>query len=98
MAEIESAWGRRPDYRIDVVPHVIPGPCRFRLPSMRRHQSANGSCTPTPAIYAGAGLAQGDGRVFSHDGRLMASYTVQAMIHSFTRDPSSMGMDHTNAM
>ena len=51
-----------------------------------------------PAIYAGAGLAQGDGRVFSHDGRLMASYTVQAMIRSFVRDPASMGLDQTNAM
>ena len=51
-----------------------------------------------PAIYAGAGLAQGDGRIFSQDGRLMASYSVQAMIRPFTRNPASMGLDQTNAM
>ena len=51
-----------------------------------------------PAIYAGAGLAQGDGRVFSQDGRLMASYSVQAMIRKFDRDPAAMGLDDSNAM
>ena len=51
-----------------------------------------------PAIYAGAGLAQGDGRVFSQDGRLLASYSVQAMIRPFGKDPSAMGLDESNAM
>ena len=51
-----------------------------------------------PAIYAGAGLAQGDGRVFSRDGRLMASYTVQAMIRGFDRDPSALGLDPSRAL
>jgi acyl-CoA thioesterase len=51
-----------------------------------------------PAIYAGRGLAQGEGHVFTQDGRLVASYTVQAMIRGFARTPESMGMDDTNVM
>jgi acyl-CoA thioesterase-2 len=51
-----------------------------------------------PAIYAGRGLAQGEGHVFSRDGRLVASYTVQAMIRAFESSPQSMGKDYTNAM
>lgn len=51
-----------------------------------------------PAIHAGAGLAQGDGRVFSQDGRLLASYSVQAMIRKFDKDPATMGLDESNAM
>ncbi|HEX5267518.1 MAG TPA: DUF427 domain-containing protein [Acidimicrobiales bacterium] len=51
-----------------------------------------------PAIHAGGGLAQGDGRVFSQDGRLMASYSVQAMIRKFDQAPSTMGLDESNAM
>lgn len=51
-----------------------------------------------PAIYAGRGLAQGEGRVFSRDGRLVASYTVQAMIRAFATSPEGMGKDYTDAM
>lgn len=51
-----------------------------------------------PAIYAGRGLAQGDGRVFSQDGRLVASYSIQAMIRPFNKTPDQMGLDATNAM
>lgn len=51
-----------------------------------------------PAIYAGRGLAQGEGRVFTRDGRLVASYTVQAMIREFQTPPGVMGKDHTDAM
>ena len=51
-----------------------------------------------PSIYAGHGLAQGDGRVFTRDGRLVASYTIQAMIRPFDRPPDQMGLDATNAM
>jgi acyl-CoA thioesterase len=51
-----------------------------------------------PAIYAGRGLAQGDGHVFTQDGRLVASYTVQAMIRGFTATPEAMGLDSSNAM
>lgn len=51
-----------------------------------------------PAIWSGRGLAQGQGQVFSQDGRLMASYTVQAMIRHFTKEPDAMGKDASNAM
>ncbi len=51
-----------------------------------------------PAIWSGRGLAQGQGQVFSGDGRLMASYTVQAMIRGFAKPPEVMGMDASNAM
>jgi uncharacterized protein (DUF427 family)/acyl-CoA thioesterase len=51
-----------------------------------------------PAIWAGRGLAQGDGRIFTEDGILLASYSVQAMIREFIRPPEAMGMDATNAM
>jgi acyl-CoA thioesterase len=51
-----------------------------------------------PAIWAGRGLAQGEGRVFTRDGRLVASYTVQAMIREFRTPPGAMGKDQTDAM
>jgi acyl-CoA thioesterase-2 len=51
-----------------------------------------------PAIYAGRGLAQGEGRVFTRDGRLVASYSVQAMIRGFRTSPGGMGKDRADAM
>jgi acyl-CoA thioesterase-2 len=51
-----------------------------------------------PAIYAGRGLAQGEGRVFTQAGRLVASYTVQAMIREFRTPPEAMGEDYKDAM
>jgi acyl-CoA thioesterase len=51
-----------------------------------------------PSTYAGRGLAQGDGHVWAQDGRLVASYTVQATIRGFDRSPESMGMDWSNVM
>jgi acyl-CoA thioesterase len=51
-----------------------------------------------PAIWAGRGLTQGDGKIFTQDGVLLASYSVQAMIREFVRPPEAMGMDATNAM
>jgi acyl-CoA thioesterase-2 len=51
-----------------------------------------------PAIYAGRGMAQGEGRVFSQDGRLVASYTVQAMIRAFDRDPKAYGLAYDRLM
>jgi acyl-CoA thioesterase-2 len=51
-----------------------------------------------PAIYAGRGLVQGEGRVFTRDGRLVASYTVQAMLREFRTPPGAMGKDYTDAM
>jgi uncharacterized protein (DUF427 family)/acyl-CoA thioesterase len=51
-----------------------------------------------PAIYAGRGQAQGEGRVFARDGRLVASYAVQAMIRAFRAAPGAMGKDYSDAM
>ncbi|HSS09747.1 MAG TPA: DUF427 domain-containing protein [Acidimicrobiales bacterium] len=51
-----------------------------------------------PAIYAGRGLAQGEGHVFTEDGRLVASYSVQGMIRGFTKQPAEMGLDSRTAM
>ncbi len=51
-----------------------------------------------PAIYAGRGSAQGIGRVHARDGRLLASYSVQAIIRGFSAPPEAMGKDYKNAM
>jgi acyl-CoA thioesterase len=51
-----------------------------------------------PAIYAGRGQAQGEGRVFTRDGRLVASYTVHAMIRAFRTPPGALGRDATDAL
>jgi acyl-CoA thioesterase/uncharacterized protein (DUF427 family) len=50
------------------------------------------------AFWSGRGLVQGDGQVFTRDGRLAASYVIQAMVREFERDPSSMGHDSSTAM
>jgi uncharacterized protein (DUF427 family)/acyl-CoA thioesterase len=51
-----------------------------------------------PAIYAGRGQVQGEGRVFARSGRLVASYTVQAMVRAFRSPPGTLGKDYTDAM
>jgi acyl-CoA thioesterase len=51
-----------------------------------------------PSIYAGRGLVQGEGRVFGEDGRLVASYTVQAMVRDFTEPPEQIGLDQSRLM
>ena len=50
------------------------------------------------AFWSGRGLVQGDGRVFSRDGRLAASYTIQAMVREFAAEPAAMGHDSRTAM
>jgi acyl-CoA thioesterase II len=50
------------------------------------------------AFWSGRGLVQGDGQVFTQDGRLAASYVIQAMVREFDRDPTSMGYDSRTAM
>ena len=50
----------------------------------------------TPAIWAGRGLVQGDGRVFTEDGTLVASYHLQAMVREMI--PATEGKDATRAM
>ena len=44
-----------------------------------------------PAIHSGRGLSQGEGHVFAIDGRLLASYSLQAMIRPFAAPADSMG-------
>jgi acyl-CoA thioesterase-2 len=51
-----------------------------------------------PCIYAGQGLVQGQGHVFTADGRLAATYTVQAIVRPFDKSPEQMGLDSSNAM
>lgn len=51
-----------------------------------------------PAVYAGRGLVQGEGHVFTEHGRLVATYTLQAMVRGFDREPTELGMDFTNVM
>lgn len=50
------------------------------------------------AFWSGRGLVQGDGRVFARDGRLAASYTIQAMVREFATEPAAMGRDSRTAM
>ncbi len=44
-----------------------------------------------PAIWAGQGLCQGDGRVYSRDGRLIASYTVPSPAPGIRAVPGGYG-------
>lgn len=50
------------------------------------------------AFWSGRGLVQGEGRVHTRDGRLAASYTIQAMVREFSRSPADMGRDSRTAM
>ena len=50
-----------------------------------------------PSIYAGKGHVQGQGRVFTQDGRIVASYSVHAMVRAFAGDPGKVG-GYTSAM
>jgi acyl-CoA thioesterase len=52
----------------------------------------------TRAIWSGRGLAQGDGRVFTRDGRLVASFSTQVMIRAFAQDPATIGHTDRTAM
>jgi acyl-CoA thioesterase-2 len=44
-----------------------------------------------PAVYSGHGLSEGQGRVHALDGRLLASYQVQAMVRPFRAQPEGLG-------
>ena len=48
------------------------------------------------ATWSGRGLCQGEGRVFSQDGRLLASYSVQAMVRRFSSDTDDGGEGSDN--
>ena len=51
-----------------------------------------------PSIYAGRGLAQGHGTVFSREGVLLASYTVTAMIREFAQPPEGLAVAANQVM
>ena len=46
-----------------------------------------------PAIWAGQGLAQGQGAVFTQSGGLIASYAIQAMARGYNLDPKAIGKE-----
>ena len=50
------------------------------------------------ATWSGRGLSHGEGRVFSQDGRLLASYSVHAMIRRFPGGRGDPGIDATTAL
>jgi acyl-CoA thioesterase II len=50
------------------------------------------------ATRATRGMSFGEGRVFTEDGRMVASYTVQSMIRAFARDSAASGLDPQRAM
>ena len=54
--------------------------------------------TETRSIWAGRGSTQSQVRVFTADGRLVASKTVQAMVRSFRAAPAPGRMDYSTAM
>ena len=51
-----------------------------------------------PAIWAGRGLTQGQGAIFTESGRLLASYSVQAMVRGYTSPPDATGKDFKSYM
>ena len=54
--------------------------------------------TETRSIWAGRGSTQSQVRVFTRDGRLVASKTVQAIVRKFDRSPDEIGRDYSSAM
>lgn len=50
----------------------------------------------TEAVWSGRGLVQGEGHVWAGDGRLIASYSLQAMVREML--PSAGGRDASTAM
>jgi len=54
--------------------------------------------TETRSIHAGRGMTQSEVRVFTADGRLVASKAVQAMVRRFDRTPEQMGQADSRLM
>ena len=52
----------------------------------------------TRATYAGRGLAQGEGRIFSRKGQLVATYCVQVMVRAFDSADAQSGMKDDRLM
>ena len=54
--------------------------------------------TETRSIWAGRGMTQSQVRVFSADGRLVASKTVQALVRSFAQTPDQLRQGYSTVM
>lgn len=50
------------------------------------------------ATWSGRGLCHGEGHIYARDGRLLASYSVDAMVRRFAQDPSAIGRDPSQVM
>jgi acyl-CoA thioesterase len=44
-----------------------------------------------PSPWSGRGLSQGEGKVYTQDGRLVASYGLQAMVRRMHRPADTLG-------
>jgi len=51
-----------------------------------------------PAIFAGGGLVQGEGHIFSQSGKLLGSYTVQGMVRPFTKPVGDIAVPENRLM
>ena len=54
--------------------------------------------TETRSIWAGRGSTQSQVRVFTSDGRLVASKTVQSIVRAFGRTPDQLGQTYKTVM
>jgi acyl-CoA thioesterase len=54
--------------------------------------------TETRSIWAGRGSTQSQVRVFTADGQLVASKTVQAIVRSYHRIPDQLQQDYSTVM
>ena len=73
------------------------GPMAVEIAFHDEPDAADWHLYENPAIYAGRGQVQGQGRIFAQDGRLVASYSVHAMVRSFDTNPNKIG-GFTSAM
>jgi acyl-CoA thioesterase-2 len=51
-----------------------------------------------PSVFAGRGLAQGEGRIYTQAGKLVATYSVQVMVRKFDREPNAIGLKDDRLM
>ena len=54
--------------------------------------------TETRSVYAGRGMTQSEARVFTADGRLVASKAVQAVVRRFDRAPGQRGQGDSTVL
>jgi len=54
--------------------------------------------TSTTNVWAGQGMSHGTGTIYSQSGRLIATFSVQAMVRPFSRPPTEQGLDSSTIM